>query len=388
MSNTITLSSFAENIFRARDTVARELVGFLPAVMINSDAEGVSINGTITSLRTRQPTLNTSYTPSMTIPAGDDQTIDSDTIQLDQVANVKIPITGETEKKLRNTGGQQTIDDMFAQALRVIVNAIEVHLGTVAKNGASRAIGTAGTTPFATNFNSIADVRKILADNGTPMDDGQLALVLNTAAGATLRQLSNLYKANEAGGDELLRQGVLLNLLGFNIRESAGVASHTKGTGAGYLANGAVTYASGSETTDIVVDTGTGTILAGDVVTYAADTTNKYVVGTALGAVANQLSLNRPGILVTVPDNNALTVGNSYTGNMAFHRNAIELAMRPPAMPEGGDAATERMTIFDPRSKLVFQIAHYKGYGMGLFDITVFYKAKAWKPNFIATLLG
>ena len=383
MANTLTISSLAENIFRARDTVARELVGFIPSVLVNADSEGVSRNGTVTSFRTSEPTLNTSYTPAMTVPAADDQTIAAESLSLGQVANVRIPLTGEDEKKLSNTAGQAVIDAMFAQAIRKMVNAIETHVGSVAYQGASKATGTAGTTPFASNHESINDLRKILVDQGTPMD-GQVSLVLNSAAGTKLRNLSALYKVNESGSSDLLRQGILQDLSGISIRESAGVASHTKGTGSGYLINLGGGYAAGS--TALTLDTGSGTIVAGDVVTFAADTVNKYVVGSALAS--NVVTLNRPGLAVTVADNNALTVGNSYTANVGFHRNAIELAIRPPAQPFGGDAAVDRMTIADDRSPLVFEVALYKGYGMVMFDLTCFYQAKVWKPEFVATLLG
>lgn len=381
MANTITISALAENIFRARDIVARELTGFIPGVLINSEAQGVSINGTVTSHRTAKPTLNTSFTPAMTIPAGDDQTIAADSLQISQVANVKIPITGETQRKLDNTAGQPVIDDMFAQAIRVAVNAIETHVGTVLKNGASRAVGTAGTTPFASNHNDVNAVRKILVDNGCPMD-GQVSLVMNSAAGTNLRNLSTAYKVNEAGSDALLRQGVLQDISGIMLRESAGVATHTKGTGASYQTNGAAAVGD----TAITVDTGSGTILAGDVITHADDATNAYVVGADLAS--NVFTLNRPGLLVAAADNKAITVGNNYTANVAFHKYAVELVMRPPAQPYGGDAAVDRMTMFDERSGLVFEVALYKGYGMVMYDITVFYQAKVWKPEFVATLRG
>lgn len=384
MANTLTLTSFAENIFRARDIVAREAVGFIPSVLINSDSNGVSINGVVNSLRTSAPTLNTSYTPAMAIPAGDDQTIATDTLTIGQVANVRIPLRGEDVRKLENVESyQQVIDDMFAQAFRVIVNQIEAHTATVAYKGSSRAVGTAGTTPFATTINLVNSVRQILKDNGAPVEDMGLSLVMNTAAGTNLRNLTNLYKANEAGTDQTLRKGALLTLSNFALRESAGIVTTTAGTGANYVTSGSTAVG----VTDIALVTGTGTVLAGDVVTFAADAVNKYVVGTGVAAPGT-ISLNRPGARVVIATANALTVGAAYTANVAFHRNAIELVMRPPAMPVGGDAARDRMTLSDPVSGLVFEIALYLGYGMNMIDITTYYQAKVWKPEFVATLMG
>lgn len=386
MPNALTLSSFAENMFRARDTVAREAVGFIPSVILNSEPVGVSINGTVNSLRTAEPTLNTSVTPAMTIPSADDQTVSTDTMTIGQVANVKIPLRGEDVRKLQNVGSyQQVVDDLFAQAFRVIVNQVESHCGTVAKEGSSRAAGTAGTTPFASNINVINSMRQILKDNGASVDDGGLSLVINTTAGTNMRNLTNLYKANESGSTDTLRKGSLLALSGFQIRESAGVASHTKGTGASYLVNQTGLT---NKSTAITVDTGSGTILAGDVLTFASGTGSghNYVVGSALAS--NVVTLNRPGLRGNIADNNAITVGNDYTANIGLHRSAMELVMRPPAMPVGGDAAADRMTLFDRHSGLVFEVALYLGYGMNMLDITTYYQAKVWKPEFVATLLG
>jgi len=383
MANTLNISAFTENLFEAKDIVAAEPTGFIPSVLVNSSEDGVSINGTVTSLVTAQPTLNTSVTPAMTIPDGDDQTISALTTSIGQVANVRIPMVGETWRKLNNTSGSKNaLTALLAQAMRVIVNAIESHCGTVIKNGSSRAVGTAGTTPFASSHAVIPQVHQILKDNGCP-EDGQLSLVINTAAGTALRTLSNIYKANEAGGSEVLRRGTLIDLDGVMIKESAGVASHTKGSGASYLINlGNVAVGS----TALTLDTGTGTIVAGDVLTHASDSTNKYIVGTALAA--NVVTLNNPGLKIATANNDAVTVGNNYTGNVAFHRNAVELIVRPPALPEGGDAAIDSLTITHEKSGLVFQVSIYGGYKMQMLDITTYYQAKVWKPEFVATLLG
>lgn len=386
MPNTLTLTGFTELLYEARDIVAAEPSALIDSVMINSGSEGVSINGTVQSFRTAQPTLNTSYTPAMTVPSGDDQTLTVDTMVIDQVARVSIPFQGETWKQIENTAGREAVRDaLFAQAIRKIRNAIEAHVGSVVYKGASRAVGTAGTTPFAANHNLINSARQILVDNGCPVEDGQVSLVINTAAGVNLRNLTNLYKVSEAGESSLLRRGTLVDISGISIKESAGIASHTKGTGAGYLVNqvGLTT-----DSTAITVDTGTGTILAGDIVTFAsgAGSGHNYVVGSALAT--NAFSLNYPGLRGAIADNNAITVGNNYTANVAFHRNAVELAMRPPSLPPGGDLASDRMTIQDPKSGLVFEAALYPGYGMNVVELCCFYKAEVWKPEFVATIMG
>jgi hypothetical protein len=378
------LTDLAADIYKAADQVGREAVGLIPAVTVNGDATTSAAKGdTIRSHFTRTPNVSTTYAPSMTIPEGTDQTVDNKTMSLDTYANVQIPWTGEEMKHVNNGSGFETIyGDQVKQAMRAIVNSIEVAGCAAAYKAASRAFGTAGTTPFGSNFNEVAALRQILLDNGCPVNDGNLSLVINTLAGTNLRQLAQLQKVNESGGSDMLRRGELLNLQGFALRESAGIASHTKGTGASYVLNGAASEGD----TSVAIDTGSGTVLAGDVVTFAADAVNKYVNGTALSG--GSIVLNDPGLLVDVADGNAMTVGNSYTANLGFHRSAVELGMRPIAEPAGGDAAVDRMTVQDPVSGLVFTISAYKGYKKAMFEIGALYGWKAWKSQHIALLLG
>lgn len=390
MPNALTLTSFVENIFRARDTVSREAIGFIPSVLMNSDTTEVSINGTINSLTTAEPTLNTSYTPAMTIPAGDDQTVGNVTTTIDQIANVRIPLRGEDVKKLENVGMyQQVVDNMFAQAFRKISNAIETHTASVARLGASRAYGTSGTTPFASTVGDTAQLGKILTDNGAGLDERKL--VINTTAGAALRTLAQLTKANEGGTDATLRRGELLDLNLFQIRESAGIVATTAGTMASATtSNAALTV---GQTVLPLATAGTGVVAAGDVITLANDT-NQYVVAAVSFAGANPASgdtitIAAPGIRVAQSAaTRAITVTAAYAPNVGFRRNAIELIIRPPAQPLGGDAAADRMVVSDPVSGLVYSIGLYRGYGMNMLDFTTFYKAKVWKPEHVAILKG
>ncbi|MBK7366082.1 MAG: P22 coat - protein 5 family protein [Nitrosomonas sp.] len=378
-----TLNNLAADIYTAADVVGRELVGVVSSATINTAAgQAVAKGDTVRSHFTRTPTVNSSYAPSMTVPEGTNQTVDNKTLAVNQFASVQIPWEGEEIKHVGNGSGFETIyGDQIAQAMRSIANTIESYVAGIVKAGSSRAFGTAGTTPFGSNFNEVAELHQILVDNGCPMD-GQVSMVINTLAGTKLRNLAQLQKVSEAGGDQLLRQGELLNLQGISLKESAGIGIHTKGTGTGYLVNSAAITAG---TTTIPTDTGTGTLIAGDVVTFAADTVNKYVVGTTLSG--GNFALGAPGTRVAIADNNAITIGNNYTANVAFHRSAVEVVVRAPALP-ANEAAQDVMTVTDPWSGLTFQIASYGGYMKSMIEVRCLYDAVVWKPNHVATLLG
>ena len=376
------LTDLAADIYKAADVVGRELVGFIPAVTVNANgSERVAKGDVVRASFTRAASV-VDVSESMTIPEGTDQTVDNKTLTISKTRAVQIPYTGEDVRHLNNGIGFETVyGDQIAQAMRSLVNEIEADVAAEAYKNASRAFGTAGTTPFASNFSEVAELRQILADNGMPMNDGQASMVLNTVAGTNLRQLAQLQKANEAGGTDLLRQGVLLDLQGLMLRESAQVQSHTKGTGASYLVNDA---SSAIGDTSIAADGGTGTILAGDIITINGDT-NKYVVNTALSGGA--FAIGGPGLHAAAADDAAITVGDSYTANVAFHRRALELAIRPLAEPPSS-LASDTMTVSDATSGLTFTVSVYPGYHKSMIEVSVAWGVKAWKPDFIATLLG
>jgi len=390
MANDISLTGLTEILYQARDLVAAEPTGFMQGVMVNGGSEGVSAGGTVTSIRTTEPTLETSYTPGMTPPDAADIATSTESLVLSSYAGASIPLKGEQWLQLSNTvGAEMALQQLYKQALRKMRNTIEAAIGTAAYQGSSRAVGTAGTTPFSSNFEVLSDLYRILEDNGTPTSDGMLSCVLNTAASANLRKRSSLTNVGDAGTDATLRRGELLNLYNMSIRSSAGVQAHTKGAGASYLINnGNITVGS----TTLTVDGGTVNTTgfkAGDVISIADEpTAGNYVVKTGLTATSGNVVINFPGLRGAIVDNKAVTIGNSYTGNVAFHSNAIELAMRPPAQPPGGDVGEDIGVLVDEETGFSFAARLYKGYGMNQIKLMAFYGVKVWKPEFVATLMG
>lgn len=381
------LTDLAADIYKAADVVGRELVGFVPSSTINANGSERAAKGDVVRASFTREATAVNVSESMTIPEGTDQTVDNKTLTISNARAVQIPYTGEDILSLNNGIGFETVyGDQIKQAMRTLVNEMEEDLAIEAYTNASRAFGTAGTTPFGSDFSEVAEVRQILVDNGMPANDGQASIVMNTLAGTNLRQLAELQKANEAGGTELLRQGTLLDLQGLMIKESAQVQSHVKGAGTGYDLNGAGSIGDTTITLDGGTVNTTG-IKAGDVVTFAGDT-NKYVVGTGLTAVSGDIILNPTGLRTDVADTTEMTIGDSYTANVAFHRAALEIAMRAPAVPEGGDSADDAMIVVDPFSGLTFEVRVYKGYRKTMIEVAASWGVKAWKPDYIALLLG
>lgn len=384
MANTLT--NLIPTIYAAKDIVLRELTGFIPAVTMDASGEMAAKDQTI-----RWPVVGAGSAADIaaaaTGPDPSDSAPGSDTMTISKSRGVSFYWTAEDQKGL---GGMyaQILLDQFAQSMRTLVNEVEADLAALYV-AASRAYGTAGTTPFGTagDFSALAQLRKILADNGAPLSD--LQMVLNTTAGANLRGQANLQSVSAAGNDALLRRGVLLDMFGFALRESASVKSHTKGTAASYALDLTAGYAVGS--TAIHVDTGTGTILAGDILTNTKTSrdTNKYVVKTGCAGDADQdIVLAKPGNQVAWVNNDPVAVGNNYTANLGFSRSAINLMMRVPAMPEGGDSADDVTVITDELTGISFQVAMYRQRRRVAYEVGLAWGVKAVKSEAIAILLG
>lgn len=369
------------DIYVGADVVAREAVGAVSGASINGDdKQRAAVGETIRVPVTPDATL-VDVVPSMTTPEGTDQNIGNRDMTISKSKAVQIPWTGEDVRGMSNSGlYRTTLGDQVTQAMRALVNEQESDLCVEGYQNASRVTGVAGTTPFASDKKAINQLGKILTDNGCPLD--MRTLVLDTSAGTNLRDIASLNDVSAAGSDQMLRNGVLGRLSGFDIRESAGIADHTQGTGSSYTTDTAG-YAVGD--TAITLITGSGTIVAGDVVSFAGDT-NLYVADSFAGGV---LTLQGPGLRVALAASAiAVTIGGDYAGNIAFRRNALELVSRAPALPEDGDNAVERETIQDPFSGLVFEIALYKGYKKSMLEVSAAWGVKAWKPEFIAGLMG
>ena len=383
MSNTLT--NLIPDIYAALDVVSRELVGFIPAVARDPSADRVALNQTLRVEQTPANAAGGDITPAMALPSAADQTIGNKSLTITKNRFFPFSWTGEEQYAVNKGPGYLTIkQDQIAQAVRAAINEMETDIATAAYKGASRAYGTAGTTPFASTLADPANGKKILDDNGAPSSDRHL--VINTTAGAAMRTLAQLTKANEAADASLLRQGVLLDIHGFAIRESAKVQAVTKGTGSGYLVDLVAGYAIGDTT--VHVDTGTGTILAGDVVTFAGDT-NKYVVATGFaGDGDGDIVLAAPGLRQTLANDVAMTIGNSFTANVGFTRNAILLATRLPELPEEGDMALDRIVITDPLTGISLEFAVYPGYRMNVYHVSLAWGVTVIKPEHAFVLLG
>ncbi len=386
------LTGLVPTIYESLDIVSRELIGFIPAVSRNSSGERAALNQIITIPLTEAQALQDT-TPAVTAPNTGDQTVDNVSMTISRSKFVPIRWAGEEQRGQINAGTYAgTLRDQFTQAFRALANQIETDLFTTGYQNASRAYGTPGAAPFGTSgdLSDLAQTAMILDNNGAPLTDRKF--VLGATAVANMRgKQSLLLRVNESGSDILLRTGSIsaLPVEGFDLHNSNSVKPVAKGTGTAYTSDTAG-YAVGA--TAITLITGTGTVLAGDTVTFAGDS-NKYVVAGGITA-PGVITLAKPGLQQAIPAAaTALTIGATATSNIAFEKNAIKLITRAPASPIGPDGkamdmADDVIQITDPVSGITFEVAVYRQFMQLVYHVRLAWGYQAIKQNHIAILFS
>jgi hypothetical protein len=385
MANTLT--SLTPTLFAAAAEVAAEATGVLDAIdlRINPNAAyGDSVTVPIAPVAT-----STTYTPAMTTTAGTDKIASSITISATANGISSFHLTGEDALSLSNGGPndnkREWIKQLTAQAMRVLRNDAAAAALLAIKKGASRATGTAGTTPFATDLSALTAARRILRDNGAPMAD--LQCIVNSAAYVNLTNLGIIQQASMAGTEQERRSGIVGRQFGFKISEDANIATHTAGTPSGTLFS--ATEPVGE--TSLAYDTDTnGPWNVGDVVTFGSGggsgtaDANKYVVYA--DSTATPLYINQPGLRVQHVDNDTMTVVTDYTPNVAFERQAVVGFVRAPVIP--ANTNINQIQVSDPKSGLTFLVCEITGDGMITYRVHLMYGFKVIEPRFVATIIG
>lgn len=275
-------------------------------------------------------------------------------------------------------------------------------------------VGTPGTEP--SNFLAVGAARAKLNKLGVPMADPKAAFYNPDAALNLANSLQGVFPQQIA--TRAIEEAMIQKYAQFEIFENQSLKTHTTGlhaTGSTPLVNGAaqnVTYASSKDngTQTLITDGWAFTTLVlkeGDVFTIAGvDAVNRrtrestgelaqFVVradGTSDGAgnltltIAPAIITSGPYQTVTAAPANdaAITVitGAESTGfiqNLAFHKNAITLAMAPLDLPPGNvDASRESFENVSIRAVADYDVTN----DTGLYRFDILYGVEVQNPGF------
>lgn len=376
MANTFT--NILPVMTKAAQVVSRESIGLLRAVNLDTSPEAVQMGATI-NLPKAPAAAASAYSPALT-PSLVDTTATGVSMTMSLAHKSDFHVTAEQAGAMNrgDATAMRWFELQFAQACRIVANTIESYVFGLAYKASSRAIGTAGTTPFASNLDAFAQAAQILDENGAPA--GTRSLVLNPAAAANARaRFANVASTREAS---TFTAGILPEVSGLVPQMSNQITKHTKGTGTGYLVNKSGGWAVGDTTLN--VDTGSGTMIAGDVI-LATTGGRLYVVKTALAAGA--LAINDPGIYEAVANNGVVTIQASYVPNLALSRDAIYCVVRAP-LQDPDNRVADSTVVTDGVSGIPFGVYKQVGDGVTHYSVRAAYAAAVMESRHIATLMG
>jgi hypothetical protein len=383
MANTIP-AALIPVLYASAATVAREQIGFIPAVDQRFNEKNLKVGQTLT-IPISPAQTSTAWVPSNVAPSGTNRILTNTDVTITSSESSEFVLTDNDDAMLRDGGneiGLDTTRQSFQSCFRVLSNKVEAEIAAL-EIYACRGIGTAGTTPFASGIGDSAKCLKELKRNGAP-DDGDFSIVLGLEAAANVRSNTDLVNVNKAGTADTLRYGSLLQLNGFAIRESSQVVDHVSGT-----ANGAYTVNNGNVavgSTALTVADGAGTMLIGDLLynTTVGVDSQKYGIRTALNAGA--VTIRAPGLVKAWANDQTLAIAANHAANMAIHRSAIILVAGAPVINPTAIMATELVT--DPVSGLQFIVCRIEQDGQVTYRVHLSWGTKVMYSDRIIKLIG
>jgi hypothetical protein len=371
-----TFSAYVPKIIAETNQVLRQNFGI--SRFVSKDFRGTSgkIGDTVTiPLPITRSTA--SVTPGAYPDSSTDATVTSRTITIDNwKRSAPIRITAKE-------GTESDLSDFSKAAIQESVRAILYDINAdILSNYVDiyGYAGTAATNPFASTVNAVADLKEVLARQLCP--PGNLGLCIGYEEETKALQTDDLKKMLNAGDANAMRRGDIGFLYGFNVFRDDQRPTHTAGTGSGYLINNGGGYAAGVST--VTVDTGSGTIIVGDIVTFAGHT-DTYTVTSALSG--NQFSFS-PALTTAVADNAAVTLKATHKVNIGGDATGFGLIMRIPDMDVLGRSMGEHAAFVDPDTGIPLMISRYPVYHAEQWEVSALWGAGVADPRKLARLAG
>lgn len=367
MANTIP-SQVIKLLAPSVSKVARETAG--PLAVVQKDVQNLpaGVGETVTVGMTSRLTTDT-VTPAATPTLPSVVSLKYVQVSLASHKKAEFYLTARDILKIQS---EQWIPNQLDEAIRVVMADIKSDVYTALRD-CNGYVKTSQTSIFNStdNVNNIVDARKVLSKQLCP--DGNRVLVLSTDEEANALKLSQFLAQYQAGDTRAFRDGFMGRVLGFaTYVDNATVLPivATAGTGADWAITGA--HAAGAST--LTINSGTGTMLDGDIITIG---NYSYRVKTAL--TGSTVVINEPGLNAAASHGDAVAVvATRDVQALAFDPAAIMLVMRSPKV-EGELGVSQIIT--DPVSGLMFKLSAIPNYNAVTYEVSALWGAGIVDPN-------
>lgn len=343
---------------------------------VDAQREGASVDVPIPSAMGEADDV----TPSVNNASGQDVTPKFVPVKLNRWKKKDFYMTDKDLKEVM--GGYFNLQ--VTEAARSIANAIDKDLLGLYK-GVWGVSGLAGQTPFQYEdsqalYKGLAparDARKILNRQLAGTSDRRIVLDVDSEANATA--LPQFTSASDSGSDTTIKEGMIGRKLGFDWYMNQNVLTHD-------------TQAAGTITTSGTGNTFGGSILTvagcttapveGDVFKIAGDT--QYYVVQA-GSTTGSWKI-APALRATFASGTAITVVADHVVNLAFHKDAFALAVRP--LLDVDPLGNRIETFTDDVSGLTMRLEISRQNKQTLFSFDVLYGVALVRPECACRILG
>lgn len=329
-------------------------------------------------------------TPASTKPAGTDTATASVSITLEKWRqNDPIYLT---DKQMAEIDAKEHFLPMqLMEAVSAIASDINANILDQYK-GVYGYVGTAGTTPFASNTDLIVDARAVMNLQKCPLDSRRFVMDFNAEANAM--KLASFADVSQTGEDGVKINGIIGRKYGFDWAADDQIPLHTSTplTAGAATVNG--THAAAptalTSTVSIAKATNASDLVVGDIVTFAGDTQTYVVTAAVTLAVGNTNVVFAPGLKVAKSGGEAMTLKASHRVNLAFHRDAFAFANRPleDAMSEYNFGGSHQAVMQDAQTGLTMRLEVTRVHKQVLWEFDVLWGAKLVRPELAVRLAG
>lgn len=314
-------------------------------------------------------------TPAATAPALTDTTPTEVTVQLSNHRGSRFHLSAVDAANIQRA--PDFIAGQVAEAARSLMYEANASLFGLYKKLYGFA-GTAGTNPFATNINPLADGREAL--NAQLCPDGNRHAILGYAAETAALKLATFNEALKRGDNSSLNSGELGKIFGMMAHRDGQVPTHTSTplTAGACTVNGA--HAVGVTTVSIAKATTASPLVEGDILTFAGDSQTYVVTADATLAIGNTNVSIQPPLKVAQAGGGAVTLKATHVVNLLVDPGWAGFAARvTDAEIEGVPTIGIHQVMRDEKTGLALKLSALPGfesaqwmlswvYGVGYLD--------------------
>ena len=295
-----------------------------------------------------------------------------------------------TDKELMEIDHNDSFRPMqMSEAVRALANAVNdsVH---AEYTGIYGLVGAPGTTPFAGDVGDATAARKLLNKQLAPRGDRRAVLDFDAEANALA--LPAFSDAEKVGSAAVKIDGEIGRKFGIDWFADDGVRSHRAGSAADHSRfhlTLAAAAPAGAHAVVAASDSGAPSLVVGDILSFDGQAQTYVVTAASTLSGAGEAVSIAPALGQAVDAGTPVRVAGDHIVNMAFHRDAFALAMRPLTAGTVDVAlGNQILSMTDAQTGLSLRLEVARQYKQTVWEFDVLWGVKLVRPQLAVRIAG